>query len=95
MTEVLPGQMKEIYIGEGKNKKKLADSAEDLWNQCCSYARVYSKPETQSGRAWHLFKKITGQDSQWSFYKAPMVEISRHTFNKIQQMNIAWKRSQR
>ena len=54
ISEALPGHMKEIFIGEGKNKKKLADNAEHLWNQCCTYARIFSKPENQSGRAWHL-----------------------------------------
>lgn len=90
--EALPGDMQEIYIGEGKNKKKLADNAEHLWNQVCSYARFHSKPEKQSGRAWHLFKQITGQETKWAFSKAPTVEISRHVYNKIQQMNIAYKR---
>jgi len=92
MTEALPGQMREIYIGEGKNKKKLADNAEDLWNQVCTYARIYSQPTKQSGRAWHLFKKITGQDSRWSFYSAPDVQINRNVMNKIRQLNIAYKK---
>lgn len=92
MTEALPGQMKEIYIGEGKNKKKLADSAEDLWHQVCAYARIYSQPTKQSGRAWHLFRQITGQDSRWSFYTAPEVQINRNVMNKIRQLNIAYKK---
>lgn len=93
--EALPGDMQEIYIGEGKNKKKLADNAEHLWNQVCSYARFHSKPEKQSGRAWHLFKQITGQETKWAFSKAPTVEISRHVYNKIQQMNIAFARGKK
>jgi len=93
IDDALPGQMKEIFIGEGSKKKKLADSAEHLWNQLCTYARFHSKPETQSGRAWHLFKKITGQETRWSFHKAPQVEISKNVYNKIQQMNIAYKRA--
>ncbi len=92
MTEALPGQMKEIYIGEGKNKKKLADNAQDLWNQVCTYARMYSQPNSQSGRAWHLFRKITGQESQWSFHSAPEVQINRNVMNKIRQLNIAYKK---
>jgi hypothetical protein len=55
------GHMQEIFIGEGKNKKKLADNAEHSRNRLCSYARFHSQPDKQSGRAWHLFKKITGQ----------------------------------
>ena len=92
ISEALPGHMKEIFIGEGKNKKKLADNAEHLWNQVCTYARIYSKPEKQSGRAWHLFRQITGQETQWSFQRAPQVEITRNVMNKIKQMNIAFKK---
>jgi hypothetical protein len=74
------------------NKKKLADNAEHLWNQVCSYARHHSQPEKQSARAWHLYKKITGQETQWQFSKAPTVEISRNVHQKIQQLNIAYKK---
>lgn len=92
VSEALPGHMKEIFIGEGSNKKKLADNAEHLWNQICTYARYHSKPETQSGRAWHLFKQMTGQDTKWAFSKAPNVEITTNVVNKIRQMNIAFKK---
>lgn len=92
ISEALPGHMKEIFIGEGKNKKKLADNAEHLWNQVCSYARIHSQPEKQSARAWHLFKKITGQETMWQFSKAPIVEISRNVHQKIQQLNISYKK---
>jgi len=91
MKEALPGQMQEIFIGEGKNKKKLADNLEHLWHQCVSYARHHSKPENQQGRAYHLYKKITGQDPTWRFTTAPTVEITRNVHNKITQMNMAWK----
>jgi len=84
--------MKEIFIGEGKNKKKLADNAEHLWHQVVNYARIHSKPENQQGRAYHLFKKITGQDPTWKFTTAPTVEIGKNVFNKIQQFNMAWKK---
>jgi superfamily II DNA or RNA helicase len=92
ITDVRPGDMREIYMGEGKNKKKLANNAEHLWHQCVSYARIHSKPETQQGRAYHLFKKITGHDPIWKFTTAPQVEILRTVLNKIQQMNIAYQR---
>ena len=92
MSESLPGHMKEIFIGEGSKRKKLADNAEHLWNQVCTYARIYSKPENQSARAWHLFKQITGQETMWQFSKAPTVEITRNVHNKIQQMNISYKK---
>jgi ribosomal protein S27AE len=92
VSEALPGNMKEIFIGEGTNKKKLADNAEHLWNQVCTYSRFHSKPDTQSGRAWHLFKQITGQETKWSFNKAPTVEITPNVVNKIRQLNIAYKK---
>ena len=92
ISEALPGEMKEIFIGEGSKKKKLADNAEHLWHQVVTYARIHSKADTQQGRAYHLFKKITGQDPMWKFSTAPNVEISRNVIGKITQMNMAWKK---
>jgi DNA repair protein RadD len=92
ISEAMPGHMKEIYIGEGKSKKKLADNAEHLWHQVATYARIHSKADSQQGRAYHLFKKITGQDPIWKFSTAPNVEISRNVIGKITQLNVAWKR---
>ena len=93
LSEALPGHMQEIFIGTGPNKKKLADNAEHLWNQICTYARHHSAPEKQSARAWHLFRDITGQETRWMFSKAPSVEITKNVFNKIQQMNIAFRKA--
>ena len=92
IDDALPGHMKEIFIAQGSQKKKLAENAEHLWNQICSYARLHSNPESQAGRAWHLFKKITGTDTRWAFTKAPTVVINKTVYNKIQQMNIAYKK---
>ena len=92
VTSALPGHMREIFIGEGSNRKKLANNAQDLWNQVSTYARHHSAPEKQSGRAWHLFKKITGQEPMWKFSTAPNVEITRNVINKITQLNMAWKK---
>ena len=95
ISDALPGHMKEIFIGEGKNKKKLADNAQHLWNQVCTYARIYSNPKTQSGRAWHLFRQITGQETQWSFSQAPNVEITNNVMNKIRSMNLAYRKGKK
>jgi superfamily II DNA or RNA helicase len=92
ITETLPGHMQEIFIGEGKNKKKLANNAQHLWHQVVTYAKFHSKPETQKGRAYHLYKKITGQDPMWQFSSAPQVEITRNVVNKITQLNMAWRK---
>ena len=90
--QALPGNMREIYIGSGANRQKLADDSRHLWNQLCSYARHHSAPEKQAARAWHLFKKITGQVSDYSFAAAPSVEINRSVLNKIRQINMAWQK---
>jgi hypothetical protein len=92
VTEVLPGDMKEIFIGKGSDKKKLADNAQHLWHQLVAYVKHHSAPDMQQGRAYHLFKQITGQDPTWKFTTAPQVEISKNVYNKIQQMNIAYRR---
>lgn len=95
ISEAIPGNMKEIYMGEGKNRKKMADSSEHLWQQICSYARFHSKPDKQSGRAWHLYKQMTGHEPAWSFKSAQQVEISKNVYNKIRQLNIAWSKARK
>jgi hypothetical protein len=57
-----------------------------------SYARIHSKPESQQGRAYHLFKQMTGHDPIWRFTTAPQVEILKAVHNKIQSMNMAFKK---
>jgi superfamily II DNA or RNA helicase len=95
IDDAVPGHMQEIFIGTGSAKKKLANNAEHLWHQLCAYARFHSKSDSQAGRAWHLFKQITGQETKWSFKNAPEVEITKNVYNKIQQMNIAYNRSKK
>ena len=90
--EAIHGHMQEIFIGTGSKKKKLANNAEHLWHQICTYSRIHSKPETQSRRAWHLFKQITGQETRWLFSQSPNVEITSNVINKIRQMSIAYKK---
>jgi hypothetical protein len=87
------GIMAEIFIGEGKNKKKLADNAEHLWHQVVRYAREHSQPASQQGRAYHLFKKIAGYEPLWQFSLSPNVEITRNVQNKILQLNVAYKKA--
>jgi len=93
MEDAKHGSMAEIFIGEGKNKKKLADNAEHLWHQVVRYAKEHSQPANQQGRAYHLFRKITGYDPIWQFSKAPMVEINRNVANKIAQFNTAYRKA--
>jgi len=93
VTVAAGGQMKEIFMGEGKHRKKLADDARHLWHQVCSYARIHSAPDKQSGRAWHLYKKITGQETPYQFSTAPTVEITPGVKSKINQLNMAYKKA--
>jgi hypothetical protein len=93
MEDAAHGIMSEIFIGEGKNKKKLADNAEHLWHQVVRYAKEHSQPDKQQGRAYHLFKKIAGYDPIWKFTTAPAVEITRNVQNKILQLNMAYKKA--
>jgi hypothetical protein len=94
-TDAVAGNMQEIFIGSGQQKKKLADSAKHLWDQICTYARFHSQPQYQKGRAWHLYKQITGLESPYNFSISPNVEITTNTYNKIQSMNIAYNRKKR
>ena len=88
LVESLPGEMREFVLG----KKKLADNHRHLWEQTCTYARLRSNPEKQAGRAWNLFKNITGlpPSNLWSFSTTPDVEITQNTLKKINSLNIAF-----
>lgn len=86
-----PGTMHEIRIG----KKVIASNAYDLWTQVCAYARQHSVPEKQAGRAWNLFRDITGQKSDWKFESTPDAPISSGTAGKIRQLNIKFVKSRK
>jgi DNA repair protein RadD len=92
LVEAFPGEMREVMLG----KKKLADDHIHLWNQVCTYARAHSQPVRQSGRAWHLFQKITGRTPPqgYRFADAPNVEITRNVRNKITSLNMAFVKGQ-
>ncbi len=85
------GEMQEIRIG----KTKYADDKRHLWEQACSYARGYSAPDKQQGRAKHIFRDITGEwpDSSWNIATTPSVQITRAVLNKIKSRNIAYAKS--
>jgi superfamily II DNA or RNA helicase len=89
LVETQPGEMVEVMIG----KKKLADDKRHLWEQLCSYAREHSAPEKQQGRAWNLYKSITGSEPprDWKLAGTPEVQVTRNTINKIKQMDIAYR----
>jgi len=95
LVEVVPGEMREITIGKGKSKTKLADDHKHLWEQLASYARIHSAPEKQPYRAKHLFNKIAGfaPPSEWAFSTTPDVPVTDGVHRKIRQINIAWQRA--
>lgn len=84
----LPGTMTEIMIG----KKVLAPDAANLYAQLATHAKLHSEPEKQNGRAWHLFKDITGEypPKSWRVETAPIVEPTRATLGKIKSLRIAF-----
>jgi len=85
------GEMREITIG----KTKYADDARHLWEQACSYARGYSAPDKQQGRAKNIFKDITGEwpNRAWDIASTPSVPITRAVLNKIKARNIAYAKA--
>ncbi len=84
----VPGHMREVLIG----KSKAAENHYHLWQQCCSYVRAHGKPETQQGRAAHLFKSVVGTwpTRSWSIDKTEGAPVSRAVFNKARANSIAW-----
>jgi DNA repair protein RadD len=91
LVEVIPGEMQPVMLGA----KKLADDHRHLWEQVCSYARKHSAKDRQSGRAWHLFQKMTGQapPKTWLFESTPDVPITAPVRNKITSLNMAYAKA--
>jgi len=86
-----PGEMREIMLG----KKKLADDARHLWDQLCAYAARHSAPEKQQGRAWHLFKDMTGKEppAHFRFDGDLNTPITKNVLGKIRSKNIAFQKA--
>lgn len=85
------GQMVEIAIGKGKNRKVLADSPAHLWGQVCAYARANSAPDKQHWRACYLFKDMAGHwpPKAWHISNTPDVPVSPAVASKIKTRNIS------
>ena len=75
-------------------EKALADDHSHLWAQVCTYSRAHSKPDKQRGRAFNLYKDITGKapPNAWRFDVTPDVEITRPVRNKITSLNLAFSK---
>lgn len=90
LVEHEAGVAREIMIG----KRKLADDKQHLWNQICTYTKAHGKAETQRGRAFHLFKDMTGTEPRgMSFEKAENVPITRNVLNQIRSRYIAFSKA--
>lgn len=85
------GEMREVVMLGGK---RMGDNREHVWAQVATYARTFSVPDKQQGRASHLYRDITGAwpPRSWTVDKAPKVEVTRPVLNKIAALNIAWKK---
>lgn len=85
------GEMREVRIG----KTKYADDKRHLWEQAVSYARGYSAPEKQQGRAANIYRDITGEWPMrgWHVDNTPSVPITRAVLNKIKAGNIAYAKA--
>lgn len=89
LVEHEAGTMAEVFLG----KTKLADDLRHLWEQICTYAKGNGKPETAKGRAYHLYREITGglnPPSQWQFETMANVPVTRSVQNKIMQKRLAF-----
>lgn len=97
LEDTTVGEMREISIGSGKNRKVLAADDFDLWRQVCGYARTYSKPERQEMRARNLFRNILGRwpPRDYNFYQTEPAPVGRNTRNKIKSLDIAWRAAQK
>jgi superfamily II DNA or RNA helicase len=85
------GEMREVRIG----RTKYADDKRHLWEQAVSYARGYSAPEKQQGRAANIYRDITGEWPMrgWHVDNTPSVPITRAVLNKIKAGNIAYAKA--
>ena len=85
------GEMREVRIG----RTKYADDKRHLWEQAVSYARGYSAPEKQQGRAANIYRDIAGEWPMrgWHVANTPSVPITRAVLNKIKAGNIAYAKA--
>lgn len=93
MVQAEAGEMRVLNMPVLIKGKKLAENHQDLWKQLCAYAENHSAPEKQVGRAFHLYKNITGMSPTWMF--EPAAEITPSVINKIKSLNIAYAKARR
>jgi len=92
LTQAEAGVMREVVMLGGK---KMGDDRAHVWAQAVAYARAFSAPDRQQGRAANIYRDITGSwpANGWKVETTPVVAVTRPVLNKIQQKNIAYKKS--
>ncbi len=93
-VEAVAGEMRDMQFGRPITS---ADNYQ-LWQEVCYFARSSgSPPEKQPGRAFYLYRDITGHTPPREFVFATTEGIppSRKTQGKITSLKIAWRRSQK
>jgi superfamily II DNA or RNA helicase len=95
LVEAHPGVMEEVRFSLDGKKKKLASDGRNLWAQLCGYARIHSKPEKQAGRAYNLYKAITGFSPPWNFHMTESKNYSKNTLIVIRKLADEYRKSQR
>jgi superfamily II DNA or RNA helicase len=96
--EVRSGEMIELPVGTGVKGKLSAEDRYSIWKQVCSYVRAnHRNPDTAKGRAYYLFKDITGNypSHGWRYDETPDCEISAVVYNKIRRHVIAFQKAKK
>lgn len=93
MVQAEAGEMRVLDMPIIVNGKKLSENHYDLWQQVCAYAEQHSQIDKKNGRAYHLYKNITGMNPKWDFSPAQMV--APNVINKIKSLNIAYAKAMR
>lgn len=88
------GVMQEVVMLGGK---QMGTDRAHVWAQCASYARTFSAPDKQQGRAAHIYRDITGMwpPRQWQVATTPKVPVTNAVLNQIKRRNIAFKKVHR
>ncbi|MDR2365843.1 MAG: DEAD/DEAH box helicase family protein [Zoogloeaceae bacterium] len=89
------GEMVELQIG-GKAPKASREDKYTVWQEVCGYVRdTHKNPATAKGRAYYLFKEVTGKfpPNFWRFDHTEPKPTSLAVFNKIRSRQIKWIKS--
>ena len=92
LIEAEPGKMVAVTIGKGTRSVSL--EKRELWREVCTYAARTS--EKAEGRAYHLYRKIAGEDKPRNWYFEPEIRPpSAAVIGKIKSLDIAYRKGVR